>query len=150
MTKLGIIVMGVALAAAGARAAGAADVLYGCSSTATGKVRRLQVNSPPACHSTETLRTWEQYGLQEGRAGFTECHVETFRGFCDANSVEALDTSCGTGFATGASAIWMSPSGGADNGNFYFWARSGNMWTTIAYNNTAAQHFFDVQLQCCS
>ena len=148
MTKVGIIVMGVALAAAGAPAAWAADVLYGCAS-ATGRVRRLQVNSPPACHSTETLRTWEQYGSQEER-GFTECHVEIFTALCDANTFDVLDTSCAAGFATGASAIWMSPSTGADNGNFYFWAQSGNLWTNVAYNGTAARQTFEVQLQCCS
>ena len=149
MTKFGIMVMGIALAAAGARAAGAADILYGCSNNVTGKVRKLQVNIPPACNSTETLRTWDQYGPQEER-GFTECHVEIFAASCDANVFAVLDTSCAAGFATGASAIWRSPSGGADNGTFYFWARSGNLWTTIAYNNTAAQQSFEVQLQCCS
>ena len=146
MTKIGIMVMGIALAAVGT--AGAADILYGCSNNVTGKVRKLQVNSPPACHSTETLRTWDGGG-QEARE-FTECHVEIFAASCDANTFATLDTSCAAGFATGASAIWMTPSGGADNGNFYFWARSGNLWTTIAYNNTAAQHTFEVQLQCCS
>ena len=149
MTKVGIMVMGIALAAAGARAAWAADTLYGCSNNVTGKVRRLQVNNPPACHSTETLRTWDPSGSQEAR-GFTECHVESFVAPCEANTFAALDSSCASGFATSASAIWMSPFGGADNGNFYFWARSGNLWTTIAYNETAAQQTFDVQLQCCS
>jgi hypothetical protein len=149
MTKIKIMLIGVALAAAGVRAAGATDILYGCSNDVTGRVRRLQVNSPPACSLTETLRTWDQSGGQQER-GFTECHVEIFAASCDANTFAALDTSCATGFATGASAIWMSPSGGADNGNFYFWARSGNLWTTIPYNDTAAQQTFEVQLQCCS
>jgi hypothetical protein len=149
MTKVGIMVIGVALAAAGAQAAGAADVLYGCSNNVTGKVRKLQVNSPPACHSMETLRTWDQHGPQEER-GLTECHVEIFTASCDANTFAVLDASCAAGFATGASAIWMTPSGGADNGSFYFWARSGNLWTTIPYNDTAAQQTFEVQLQCCS
>ena len=149
MTKFGIMVMGIALAAAGARAAGAADILYGCSNNVTGKVRKLQVNIPPACHSTETLRTWDQYGPQEER-GFTECHVETFVAPCNASAFAYLDASCASGFATAASAIWMSPSTGADNGSFYFWARSGNLWTNIAYNDTAAQQTFEVQLQCCS
>jgi hypothetical protein len=148
MKKVGIMVMAVAMAAAGARAA-AADVLYGCSNDATGKVRRLQVNIPPACHSTETLRAWDPSGSQEAR-GFSECHVENFAAPCDANTFAALDTSCARGFAASASAIWMSPFGGADNGNFYFWARSGNLWTTMPYNNTAAQQYFEVQLQCCS
>ena len=131
MTKVAIVVMGVALAAVGVRAAGAADVLYGCSNNATGRVRRLQVNTPPACSSTETLRTWDP-GAQAER-GFTECHVENFGASCDANTFAVLDRSCAAGFATGASAIWMSPSGGADNGTFYFWARSGNLWTTIPW-----------------
>jgi len=148
MTKVGIMVIGVALAVAGVRAAGAADILYGCSNNATGRVRRLQVNTPPACSSTETLRTWDGGG-QEARE-FTECHVEIFAASCDANTFATLDTSCPAGFATGASAIWRSPSGGADNGTFYFWARSGNLWTNIAYNDTAAQQTFEVQLQCCS
>ena len=149
MTKVGIMVIGIALAAAGAGAAGAADILYGCSNNVTGKVRKLQVNSPPVCHSMETLRTWDQYGPQEER-GFTECHVEIFAASCDANTFAELQTSCAAGFATGASAIWMTPSGGADNGNFYFWARSGNLWITVPYNNTAARQTFEVQLQCCS
>ena len=147
MTKVGMMVMAVALAAAGARAADAADILYGCSNNVTGRVRKLQV-SPPACSSMETLRTWDGGG-QEAR-GFTECHVEIFAASCDANTFATLDRSCPAGFATGASAIWRSPSGGADNGTFYFWALSGNLWRTIAYNNTAAQQSFEVQLQCCS
>ena len=90
MTKVGILVIGVALAAAGVRPAGAVDVLYGCSNNVTGKVRRLQVNSPPTCHSTETLRTWGQSGPQEER-GFTDCQVETFAGSCDPNTFAVLN-----------------------------------------------------------
>ena len=152
MTKLGMMVMGVALAVAGALPAHAADIFYGCSNNNTGKVRKLQVNAPPACRSTETLRTWNQDGPEgpQGEPGFTECHVETFPGTCSPNTFAVLNTSCATGFATGASAIWMDPFAAANNGKFYFYARSGTLWTTIPYNDTANTADFEVQLQCCS
>jgi hypothetical protein len=151
MKKIGIMVMGVALAIAGALPAQAADVFYGCSSNTTGKIRKVQVNVPPVCRSTDTLRSWNAEGPQGPQGpGFTECHVEEFPGTCGANTFAVLNATCASGFATGASAIWHTPFDAANNGKFYFFARSGVTWTLIPYNDTGSTQDFRMQLQCCS
>jgi len=152
MTRLGIIAVALALAIGGAVPVRADDFFAGCSNNTTGRVRKIQVNSFPTCRSTETLRIWNQTGPQgdPGEPGFTNCQVETFPGSCGAGTFAVLNTSCTTGFATGASAIWTTPFGGANNGKFYFYARNGNLWTTIPYNDTGSAQNFEVQLQCCN
>jgi hypothetical protein len=135
----------------GSGPARADDFFAACSNNVSQKMHKLQVNSVPACKPTETLRMWNQTGPQgpQGDPGFTNCSTETFPGTCQANTFAVLNVSCSTGFATGASAIWTTPFGAANNGKFYLYARNGNLWTVIPYNDTGSVQNFEVQLQCC-
>jgi hypothetical protein len=138
--------------ALGSSTAHAQDFFAACSKNSTGKLKKLHVNAMPTCKDTETLRVWNAEGPQgpQGPQGIpTDCHVETFPGTCQANTFAVLNASCTSGFATGASAIWMTPFAAANNGIFYLYARNGNLWTAIPYNSTGSPHDFEVQLQCC-
>src|SRR4051812_32055221 len=139
-----IIVPAVALSLAIANAATAQDTYGGCSKnkkgTEKGRAGSIVVNQKPFCKITETPRPWNAEGPQgpQGTPGFSSCAVEEFPGTNQANTFSVLNTSCSSGKAVSASAIWHTPFDAADNGPFYFFPRSQTLWTTIPYNHTGS------------
>ena len=132
-----------------------ADTYFGCFKNTTNKVRpsSILVNQTPACKATETLRSWNEQGVQgpQGPAGVVgSCHPEEFPGVAPAGSFGVTNMFCATGHATGAGCIWATPFDGANNGKMYVFPRGDNFWTAVPYNDMGFSADYKCYLQCCS
>jgi hypothetical protein len=152
----------LALAALGALALSTtsadAATFSGCFKNSPGKPSKVRpssvlVDQTPACKSTETLQSWNEEGPEgpQGPSGTANCSPEEFAGTNQPNTFSVLNASCSSGkAAVSAAAIWHTPFDAADNGPFYFFPRSGSLWTVIPYNHTAQVQEYRFFLQCCN
>jgi hypothetical protein len=146
-----VIVPAAVLVLALGSSAQAQNVYSACFKISKNKIRpgSMLVNATPICKSTEQLVTWNEEGPQ-GPSGTANCAPEEFLGTNNPNTFSVLNAACSTGNAMSGSAIWHTPFDAADNGPFYFFPRSGNLWTIITYNHTSTVQEYRFFLQCCS
>lgn len=150
-----VMVSVAALAALSLAAQANAQTFYGACAKVKNGVERVRqssivVDQSPTCKTNEFAVSWNQQGPQGPQGVVGSCHVEEFPGTAAANTFAVLNSSCASGLATGASAIWHTPFDAADNGPFYILPRNATTWTVVPWNHTGGSQDFRFFLQCCA